>query len=100
MWLCEVSSLVSSSSSSPREKGFSLDIVRDRSGVVAAEHSTHMHLIPNGRAYHGILSRISFLFDPIRHDCSLEKERKKKYPAIRHIFILHAVSGLDFRPGC
>ena len=61
MWLCNVSFLVSSSSSSPREKVFSLDIVRDRSRV-AAEHSTHMHLIPNGRSYHGILSRISFFF--------------------------------------
>ena len=77
MWLCDVSFLVSSSSS-PREKVFfRSDIARDRSGV-AAEHSTHMHRIPNGRAYHGILSRISFFLFSIRGYCSLEKREREK----------------------
>ena len=57
MWLCDVffSCILFMSTG----EDFSLDIVRDWSRV-AAEYSTHLHLIPNGRAYHGISSRISF----------------------------------------
>ena len=75
---------------------FSLDIVRDRSRV-AAEHSTHLHLIPNGRAYHGILGRISFC--SIRDHCSLEKREKERYPVFG-IYILHTISGLDACARC
>ena len=54
--------------------------------TVTAEHSTHMHLIPAGRAYHGISSRISliqFLIPPF--------EERRTFP-YWGTYILHATT--------